>query len=93
MYHAQIGDTIVIRFEHSQFNNQEFVVHSRPDNVTNVEPENAVWFKTDEGDYYFLSSTDMYEVVRRSSQSQQGTKDVDKSLARQMDDNLKGVFG
>ncbi len=91
--YARPGDTIEVTWNHVDWLGKKFVVVECPDRYmhTSVDHPSHAWFsEANEGCSYFAA--DCYKIVSRANGRAVSGSDVDKSLDRQRDDNLRGVF-
>lgn len=95
---AKPGDTIEITNAHQSFLGKRYVVIEPP--VDAVYPNGSAWTAADDANPkgYFIFYN--YKVVKRADKKWlayhngcvTGNVDVDESLKRQLNDNLRGVF-
>jgi hypothetical protein len=90
---AKPGDTIeIVRMVFNKFVGNKYLVVEAPEG--SWCPEGGAWVEAsgpDDPEGYFTK--DCYKVVERAGQSVLiANGDVDESLRRQLDENLRGVF-
>ncbi len=89
------GDTIEITWNYDDWLGKRYVVVECPESHRGTQygddPSNAWAIVDDDGEPSYFMSTNYKIVARGNGQTAKG-QDTDKSLKRQLNDNLRGVF-
>ncbi len=89
--HAKPGDTIEITWYDEFWCGQRLKVVERPsDKMNGCQPGDA-WFISKNGHTKFFG-VENYTIVESGRSSPESVEDVDASLKRQRDDNLRSIF-
>lgn len=94
-HNPQVGDTIEVTWDFDDWLGRRYVIVECPESYKGTDygddPSNAwIIMEGDEYPTYFLSCN--YKIVKRGNGQTGKGSDVDKSLRRQLNDNLRGVF-
>lgn len=89
--HAKPGDTIEIIWCNPYWNGKRFKVVEPPDDALGSGFPGDAWFLSENGYKRYFFKQD-YVIVESNQSSLGNTEDVDASLKRQLNDNLRNLF-
>ena len=91
--YAKPGDTIEVTWNHPDWLGKVFVVVECPKlhMHTSVDCPSHAWF-VDENGHAAYFSPDCYKIVARGNGFTLTSSEIDRSLDKQRDDNLREVF-
>jgi hypothetical protein len=91
--HPRPGDTIEVTWNHPDWLGKILVVVECPElhRHTSMDQPSHAWFSDDRGRSAYFRSGE-YKIVARGNGHTLTNSEIDRSLDRQRDDNLRGVF-
>jgi len=91
--YAKPGDTIEVTWDHPDWLGKMLVVVECPKlhMHTSIDSPGHAWFREANGHCSYFGSSE-YKIVARGNGFTLTSSEIDRSLDKQRDDNLRGVF-
>lgn len=91
--YAKPGDIVEVTYDHPDWKGLKYeVIEYPPDGIAQSRPGDA-WGRRNHNGTPFVIRKDFYIIVKQTNRAMTQNSDVDKSLDRQRDDQLRSLFG
>lgn len=91
--YAKPGDVVEVTWDDQEWKGLRYeVIEYPPEGTAESRPGDA-WGRRKKNNTPFVIREGYYTIVERANPLTAQSKDVDESLKRQLNDNLRGLFG